>query len=429
MNKVCQTPDWVRHTNVYEVNLRQYSGPGTIKAFEKELPRLQKMGVTTLWFMPLTPIAQKNKKGSMGSYYACSDYTDVSQEFGTLQDFHGLVQQAHAFGFKVILDWVANHTGWDHVWTVEHPEWYEKDAVSGDFKKASGMDDIIELDFSNPEMRKAMIGAMQFWVRECDIDGFRCDLAAWVELFFWQEARPIVDAIKPLFWLGEFDEFENPDYMTVFDASYSWAWMHKTRDFYQHRLPLYELDPILDGYHRAAQNGSMQIWFTTNHDENSWNGTEYDKYGDLAPALAVFSFTWSGIPLIYSGQELPNRKKLAFFEKDPIEWTGVYALEDFYRTLLHLHTSHPALAAGDIDTLPMRFSTTVNDKVYAYARKSGDRELLVIINFSDHAGLALQLNDDRVSGRYLDIFSGQEKDFDTDGSLVLNAWGYAVYVK
>src|SRR5215211_1471422 len=188
--------DWILHTNVYEVNLRQYTPEGTFAAFATHLPRLKDMGVETLWFMPVTPISQKNKKGSMGSYYACSDYTTINPEFGSLQDFKKLVSQAQSMNFRVIIDWVANHTGWDHVWTEQHPEWYKKDENTGEFKKASGMDDIIELDFSNKEMRLAMIEAMKFWVRETGIDGFRCDLAFWVELGFWVEAKTALDSLK-----------------------------------------------------------------------------------------------------------------------------------------------------------------------------------------------------------------------------------------
>ena len=166
--------DWIATTNVYEVNVRQYTPEGTFNAFAKHLPRLKDMGVKTLWFMPITPIAQKERKGSMGSQYAASDYTSINPEFGTMDDFKNLVKSAHAQGFKVIIDWVANHTGWDHRWTHEHPDYYERDSTTGDFKRASGMDDIIELNYKNPALRKAMIDAMQFWVREADIDGFRC---------------------------------------------------------------------------------------------------------------------------------------------------------------------------------------------------------------------------------------------------------------
>ena len=350
---------WSHNTNIYEVNLRQYTPEGSINAFAKHLPRLKEMGVETLWFMPLTPIAQKNKKGSLGSYYACSDYTAVSSEFGTIDDFKKLVKDAHAMGFKVIIDWVANHTGWDHRWTKEHPDWYEKDSVTNDFKIASGMDDIIELDFKNPELRTAMIDAMKFWVTETDIDGFRVDLAFWVELDFWKEARTELEKKKKLFWLGELDPLEHPEYMGTYDAAYTWTWMHKAKDFYQTGLPLTSLDSVLEKYN-AIGDASMRAWFTTNHDENSWNGTEYEKYGDMAKALAVFSCTWNGIPLLYSGQEMPNKKRLKFFEKDTIEWTDMYELHDFYKTLLTLHSEHPALRAGDEKVETYRFKTTAD---------------------------------------------------------------------
>lgn len=322
--------DWKHTANIYEVNVRQYTEEGTFKAFEKELPRLKDMGIKVLWFMPITPIAQEQKKGSMGSPYAAQDYTSVNPEFGTLQDFKDLVNTAHQQGFKVIIDWVANHTGWDHIWTKTHPEYYLHDA-DGSFHKASGMDDIIELDYTNQEMRREMIEAMKFWVREADIDGFRCDLASWVEADFWEQARPETEKIKPLFFIGEYDELENPEYGKTFDASYSWKWMHLTEDFYKNNLPLSNLIDLLKQY-SSIQYSSMRAWFTSNHDENSWNGTEYEKYGEMAKALAVFSITWDGIPLIYSGQELPLRtKRLEFFEKDPIPWNGTYEMERFIK--------------------------------------------------------------------------------------------------
>jgi hypothetical protein len=203
-----------------------------------------------------------------------------------------------------------------------------KDPKTNDFQIASGMDDIIELDYKNPAMRQAMIDAMKFWVKETNIDGFRCDLASWVEVDFWQQARPEVEKIKPLFFIGEFDELDNPDYGKVFDASYSWTWMHKTADYYKKDLPLSELKDLLIKY-SAIGDESMRAWFTTNHDENTWNGTEYEKYGLIAKPLAVFSATWNGVPLLYSGQELPNMKRLEFFEKDVINWNGE-SMSDVY---------------------------------------------------------------------------------------------------
>ena len=363
----------------------------------------------------------------MGSQYACSDYTSINPEFGTIDDFKGLVKQAHQQGLKVIIDWVANHTGWDHKWTTEHPEYYLKDTITNDFKIASGMDDIIELDYSNPALRQAMIEAMQYWVKETDIDGFRCDLAAWVEVGFWQEARPKVDALKHLFWLGEFDELDNPDYGKVFDASYTWLWMHKTREFYQQRLPLTVLDSLLQRYSDIG-DGSMRTWFTTNHDENSWNGTEYEKYGPMAKALAVFSATWNGIPLLYSGQELPNMKRLQFFEKDPIEWNGKYEMQEFYKTLLTLHSSHPALRAGDNSVTTYRLKTNSDENILAFLRKNDDREVLVILNLSDKPSLSFEIIDDHVKGSFENVFNGESQNF-PDKNITMQAWEYLVYKK
>lgn len=418
---------WAHSTNIYEINVRQYTPEGTFNSLAKELPRLKDMGIKTLWFMPITPIAQKNKKGSLGSYYAASDYTSINPEFGTLDDFKKLVDEAHILGFKVIIDWVANHTGWDHVWTKEHPDYYLKDSATGDFKIASGMDDIIELDYKNPALRKAMIDAMKFWINECDIDGFRCDLASWVEVDFWHEARPAVDAVKPMFWLGEFDELETPEYGKVFDASYSWKWMHKTKEFYQAHLPLTELESLLTQY-SALKNNCTRAWFTTNHDENSWNGTEYEKYGNMAKALAVFSCTWDGIPLIYNGQELPMlTKRLAFFEKDPIPWTGTYELHDFYKLLLNLHSSHPALRAADTAVVTYRIKTTDDAHALVYLRKTDDREVLVILNMSYVSKLKLGLIDEMVKGVFKNSFTGNTHDFAKDREFEMDAWDYLVF--
>lgn len=422
-----QQTNWKHSTNIYEVNVRQYTPEGTFKAFEKELPRLRAMGVKTLWFMPITPISQMNKKGSMGSPYAAQDYTSINPEFGTLDDFKNLVKEAHKQGFKVIIDWVANHTGWDHKWTKSNPDFYLKDP-DGSFHTASGMNDIIELDYSNPRMRQAMIDAMKFWVKECDIDGFRCDLASWVEVDFWKQARPEVEKIKPLFFLGEFDEIENPDYGEVFDASYTWTWMHKTKDYYQQNQPLQELRTLLTRYSQIG-NGSMRAWFTSNHDENSWNGTEYEKYGDIALPLAVFSSTWNGIPLMYSGQELPMKnKRLEFFEKDPIPWNGTYELQNFYKTLYELKSKNPALKGGNNASQTHFINTSSDDKILAYLRRNGNDEVLVLLNMSKEA-VTFKIYDGQVYGKMKNIFTNEERDFSKTNELELPVSGYAVFVK
>lgn len=418
---------WVHTTNIYEVNVRQYTPEGTLNAFAAQMPRLRDMGVKTLWFMPLTPIAQKNKKGSLGSYYACSDYTSINPEFGTLEDFKSLVKQAHEMGFKVIIDWVANHTGWDHKWTTEHPEYYQKDSATKDFKIASGMDDIIELDFKNPALRKAMKDAMAFWINECDIDGFRCDLAFWVELDFWKEARQELDAIKPLFWLGEFDELEKPEYGEAFDASYTWTWMHKAKDFYQDKLSIDTLTTVLKKYDDLGDS-TMRAWFTTNHDENSWNGTEYEKYGDMAKALAVFSCTWNGVPLLYSGQEIGNLKRIAFFDKDTIRGTD-NAMTPFYSSLLKLKINNPALRSGDPSVQTFRIKTTAPKNIFAFLRKKDGREVLVILNLSAQKDIHFEIVDENVKGVYKNVFSGAANDFTSEKSFEMQGWEYLVYEK
>ena len=420
--------EWSHSTNIYEVNLRQYTIEGTFNAFAQYLPSLKEMGVKTLWFMPITPIAQKNRKGPMGSYYACSDYTSINPEFGSMDDFKNLVKQAHEMGFKIILDWVANHTGWDHSWTKEHPDYFLKDSVTNDFKIASGMDDIIELDYKNPALRQAMKDAMMFWITECDIDGFRCDLAFWVELDFWKEARKELDAVKPLFWLGEFDELEKPEYGEAFDASYAWTWMHKTEDFYKKQESLDTLLMVLKNYDDLGDS-TMRAWFTSNHDENSWNGTEYEKYGEMAKALAVFSATWNGVPLLYSGQELPNLKRLKFFEKDVIAWTSTNKLNDFYKVLLQLKTNNPALRNGDPAVQTFRIKTSDAKNIFAYLRKNGGKEVLVVLNLSGQKDLHFDILDSNVTGIYTNVFSGAANDFTTNKSFEMQGWEYLVYEK
>jgi glycosidase len=414
--------DWMLSTNIYEVNLRQYSVEGTFVAFEKHLPRLQDMGVKILWMMPITPISLLNRKGSLGSYYACSDYEEVNPEFGTIEDFKHLVRYAHSLGMRVIIDWVANHTGWDHKWTTEHPEWYKRDELTGNFKQASGMEDIIELDFTNERMRKAMITAMRFWIDNCDIDGFRCDLAFWVPVEFWSEAKSALNALKELFWFAEADPLDSPDYMTVFDAAYTWTWMHKTEEYIKHRFSLNELLQVLDKYHLSA---GIKTWFTSNHDENTWNGTEYDKYGSAALALAVFSCTWPGIPLLYSGQELPNKKRLAFFEKDVIEWTEPCELHEFYKKLLHLRLCHPALNNG---CTVIRIHTSGDEKVICFVRRDKEHEILVAINFSA-VPLRIDIYDRRVAGVFENVFDQERTDLKNSRHLPLKAWGWQLLQK
>jgi glycosidase len=423
MSALFKPVEWSYQTNIYEVNVRQYTPEGTFRAFAKHLPRLKGMGVETLWFMPITPISLAARLGSLGSYYSCSDYTSTNPEFGSLDDFRNLVKKAQTSGFKVIIDWVANHTGHDHHWTKDYPEYYLKNE-KGEFYDSHGWQDVIDLNYYNSGLRAAMIDAMKFWVKECNIDGFRCDMAHLVPLDFWREARTQLDEIKPLFWLAE---TEMPIYHEVFDASYTWTWMHKTNDFIKGKITFGDLKNVLIDETVRFPLRAMRLWFTTNHDENSWNGTEYEKYGDAAKPLAVFSATYRGIPLIYSGQELPNQKRLKFFDKDNIDWKEECALEPFYKLLLTLRKKNAALAARE-ETECFMLSTNVEQQVLAFMRKRDANYVLVLLNISANE-IAGSFTDQNVNGKFKDVLGGKQVDFSKDRSFQLKAWDYGIFVK
>ncbi|WP_276481176.1 alpha-amylase family glycosyl hydrolase [Paraflavitalea pollutisoli] len=411
---------WSTDTNIYEVNIRQYTTEGTFQAFAQHLPRLADMGVEVLWFMPITPISVAGRKGTMGSYYACSDYTTTNAEFGTVADFKQLVQQAHEAGMKVIVDWVANHTGLDHVWTKTHPEYFKKD-IDGKFYDTHGWDDVIDLNYYDQPMRQAMIDAMIFWVKECNIDGFRCDMAHLVPLDFWRQARTALDQVKTLFWLAETEDIP---YLDVFDTCYAWRWMHHTEKFSKGQLTLQALVDLLGLYRQQYPSGTCPLFFTANHDENSWNGTEYEKYDGAVRPLAVFNATWFGIPLIYSGQELPNLKRLKFFDKDPIEWTGTFQLHSFYQTLNRLRKQHPAINTSK-DTQPILLSSTEPDKVFFFMRQYEQRRLVVLLNFTAQP-ISLQLMDERATGIFINIFDHKTYSLALRQTIELQPWEYLV---
>jgi alpha-amylase len=424
MSKLFSAIDWSYNSNIYEINTRQYTQEGTFNAFAEHLPRLKDMGVEILWFMPVTPISIEKRKGTLGSYYACADYTSINEEFGTLDDFKHLVKTAQGIGFKVIIDWVANHTGWDHRWTKEFPEYYLKDA-KGNFTERNGWDDVIDLDYNNQELRKAMIEAMRFWVDECGIDGFRCDMAHLVVLDFWVEARAFLEGIKKLFWLAECEEIT---YHDVFDATYTWRWMHKTEEFSRNQTDVGGLWQLLQQYNDAFPAYAFRAYFTSNHDENSWNGTEYEKYGPAAKNFAVFSCLWNGLPLIYSAQEMPNYRRLKFFYKDPIEWDGRYKLHDFYKTLLNLRKNNSALRACDESAITHKLQSNEGNKVFSFLRKNQEREVLVILNFSGE-NIALEINDSSINGIFKNIFTRAQVDFSISRIIQILGWDYLVFEK
>jgi len=422
--------DWLSNTNVYEVNIRQYTAEGTFTAFWDHLERLQDMGVKVLWFMPITPISLKNRKGSLGSYYACSSYTTINPEFGTASDFKNLVDKAHALGMRVIIDWVANHTGCDHHWTTDYPSFYKLDSF-GNFYDAHGWDDVIDLDYTNHEMRLKMIASMQYWIDEFNIDGFRCDMAMLTPVDFWMQARLAIDSSKPHFWLAELDPADNIEYMQVFDSAYTWRWMNATSHFKQNGARnIAELKSVLYHYNDILPSMCYPAWFTSNHDENSWNGTEYEKYGEMAGPLSVFSSMWYGIPLIYSGQELPNHKRLLFFDKDEIAWISEPSLHNFYKVLLSFRNNHDLfnnhIGKENIRTI----SNSVDHHVFSFVRTNGTSTIFVFINFSEYKLNDMSIDVSESKGVFNELFSGAEYDFsENSNKFSLEAWGCQIWYK
>jgi alpha-amylase len=421
---------WSRNTVVYEVNLRQYTAQGTLEAFRPHMKRLADMGVGVLWFMPITPISVLNRKGSLGSYYACSSYVQISPEFGTIEEWKELVKQAHGLGLKVIMDWVANHTGWDHEWTQTNPEFYKKNQ-DGLFYDAHGWDDVIDLDYSNTEMRLTMIDAMKYWVNETEIDGFRCDMAMLTPVDFWAQARKSLEQLKPLFWLAELDPLDNPEYSRVFDAAYTWRWMNATQDFYQNGSHnIHHLRHVIELYGNTLPSSFAPAWFTSNHDENSWNGTEMEKYGDMAKPLAVFSATWKGLPLLYSGQEIPNPKRLKFFEKDPIEWERGSGLHEFYKKLFDLRGLNNGLQNTEDFQQCIQIWNSVDHHVFSFRRKGDGEILLVLINFSGWDLPEVNFSSVDAQGTYVDLFSNESISLEQESHTIsIPAWGYRILVK
>jgi glycosidase len=358
--------------------------------------------------------------GTLGSYYACSSYVQINEEFGTLKDFKQLVHQAHALDMKLIIDWVANHTGWDHEWTIPHADWYVKDAA-GNFTEKNGWKDVIDLDFSKTEMREAMKAAMMFWVQEAGIDGFRCDMAHLVPLDFWKEAREFCETNKPLYWLAECDQ---SDYHAVFNTSYAWSWMHATEKFHKGEGSLQDVRQVLHAYTQYPA-GANKLFFTSNHDENSWNGTEYEKYGNAALAWAVFSCTWLGMPMLYSGQEGALKKRLEFFNKDVIEWIATPPLAEFYQRLFQLRASNAAIREGELFILPSQH----DDKVLLFFRRYHEQVVLILLNVSSESRVQVTVEHPWLPGKYRQLFSQLVYDFGVKENFELQSGEYLVFEK
>lgn len=420
-------PEWTKNATIYEVNIRQYTPEGAFKAFEAHLPRLKDMGVDILWLMPIHPIGKKNRKGTLGSYYAVQDYYGVNPEFGTMEDFRSLVEKIHGMGMYVILDWVANHSAWDNPLVAEHPEWYIK-TPEGNFQSTPwrDYDDIVDFDYSQPGLRRYMTEALKYWVAETDIDGYRCDVASFVPIEFWENARKELDAIKPVFMLAE-SEYKDL-HKRAFDMTYAWTlWDHLHAITTQGR----DIKGLTEGY--IAEHVSVfpenayRMAFTDNHDKNSWEGNQYANFGDGLHAAMVLCGTIDGMPLVYSGQEAGLARSLDFFEKDPIEWKA-HENADIYKKLFDLKHRNQALWNGKWGGPMVRVKNDKMEYVLSFSREKNGDKVVTVINFSDQA-VSVRLEAEYHKGRYAELFSGNGYMLEGEDLLELEPWGYRVLVR
>lgn len=393
-------PEWSRNAVIYEVNLRQFTDSGTVTAFDAHLPRLKKLGVDILWFMPVYPISQEGKKGELGSYYAVADYKGFNPEFGTVEQFKETVKKAHGQGMKVILDWVPNHTGRDNAWVKEHPDWYQRDSL-GNMYGPFDWTDVYQLDYSNPQMRAAMIDAMRYWVKEVGVDGFRCDVAGMVPVDFWNTATASLRSDNPeLFMLAEASEPALQKH--AFDMGYNWPmkdlfseiaatagqYSFKDASGKMKKFPVktaVAIDSLLAVQAEQYPGDTYMMNMITNHDLNSWEGTEFERLGNLADAFAVLSYTLPGMPLIYTGQETGMNRALEFFKKDAApDWEPQNKYFKFYQILNNLKHTEPALLAGSRGGDMKRYPTT-DDRLYVFSREGRTVQsstVLVAVNLS-----------------------------------------------
>jgi alpha-amylase len=413
--------EWSKNAAIYEVNIRQYTPEGTINAFADYLPQLDSLGVDILWLMPIFPIGEENRKGRLGSAYSVKDYQAVNPDFGTIEDLKTLVSKAHALGMYVILDWVANHSAWDNLLREEHPNWYSQDSLGNNYSPVPDWADVVDLNYENEDMRTYMVNSLKYWITEVDVDGFRCDVAYMVPTDFWNAARAELDSIKPMFMLAE---AEQPDHMLkAFDMNYGWELHHSMNDVAQGKKGASHFDTYFHKYDSLYQTNDIRMNFTSNHDENSWNGTVKERMGDAAELMAVFSYMVPGMPLIYSGQEAGLDKRLAFFEKDTIQWMDS-EWRVLYTQLNKLKKENQALWNGDYGG-KIKTITMDAEGYYAFEREKEGSKVIAIFNMSSETQSGSVISEIEAES-LVNYFTKEKFTIEQGTSIILEPWEYLV---
>lgn len=421
-----QHPSWTKNATIYQLNTRQFSKEGTFNAAQKELPRLKELGVDIIWLMPIHEIGVKNRKGTLGSPYSVKDYYSVNAEFGTLEDLKAFVSEAHKLEMHVILDWVANHTAWDNVLVEEHPDWYEKD-YKGDFRPTPWWDwsDIIDLDYNNVEVRAYMTEAMKYWVKEVDIDGYRCDVAGFVPIKFWNNLRKELDTIKPVFMLAEWESRDL--HAQAFDMTYAWSWNEAMRKICQGDANVNDLYIYYSWNESAFPENSMRMTFVSNHDKNAWEGTMYEQFGDGLEAAIALSVIGEGMPLIYNGQEAGNSKRLAFFEKDAIVWKE-NKIGKLYKDLFALMKENSALWHAKWGATMIKIPNNHESEVFSFVRQNEQDKVFSVFNFSSQQK-EVTFKENLYHGTYQEFQNNTETIINAEAILTLEPWSYKIFIQ
>ena len=426
-----KSPEWAKNAVIYEINIRQYSPKGDLKFVEKDLPRLKSLGVDILWLMPIYPICEVNKKGSMGSPYAAYDFEAVNPKYGTLKDMKNFVKKAHKNGLKVILDFVPDHTGWESKWMKEHPEYFvKKDGkftvpIDPESQKLTDWTDVAMLDYANPATRKAITNAHFFWVKECDVDGFREDVAGFVPADYWAELRQELNKLeKPLYMLSEWEN-EPKHFAQCFETNYGWTFHGLIKEVAKGKQPATAIDEywVKDKAKFMGTTG-WHMLFTQNHDENTWNGTLKESFGDSGDAFTAFTFVYDGQPVIYNGMEASLDKRLSFFEKDTIDWLGASKF-DFFQRLCNLKNRNKAVWNGEYGGLVQKIKTDKDDKVFAFMREKDGNKVVCVFNFSNEPQ-KVTLQGASFVGEYVNTMNDQIQYLKQDKDLELKAWDYMI---
>ena len=418
---------------LYEANIRQYSIEGTFNAFSKDLDLIKELGVNIIWLMPINPISTTKSKGPLGSYYAISDYKKVNPEFGTSDDFRSLVEKAHSMGIYIIIDWVPGHTGWDHNWINENSDYYLKnkegkiiDPINPSTGESFGWTDVADLNYNNLQMQQAMMDAMAFWVKEFDIDGFRVDQAYAVPQSFYERTFKMLKSIKPIFLLAETD-INHPggiELVNRFDASYDWPGHHLSKEIAQGKKDVNSLRKHFSWINKNYKGENVLINFLTNHDENSWNGSIKEVYGDAEKVFTALSYLSPGMPLIYSGQEYDLDKRLLFFEKDSFPKVSGATI-DFLKRMGDLKNNHPALKASLGYEKLSYIETNAEDKILAFERRNEGDTIVFIANFSSNHS-QFRMNYD---SNFKSFPKGTEKTLSSTYEYVMKPWEFWILMK